>query len=142
AKRWTTSQMKKLAVAWGLSISALFINPIGPSLVTYPFDLAFRQKLNIAHVAEWISVDFHTFRGKLVLVMIVVVVVSALVRRTRWALAELLVVLFAMYSGLTYIRFLVLLSIVIAPVLAKALDFFPPYRTHLETPITNTVVII
>jgi hypothetical protein len=42
---------------------------------------------------------------------------------------------------LTYIRFLVLLGIVVAPVLAQALDFFPPYRPELETPRVNMVVI-
>ena len=50
--------------------------------------------------------------------------------------------LFALYSGLTYIRFLVLLGIVVAPVLAKMLDFFPPYRPELETPRVNTAVIL
>jgi hypothetical protein len=63
-------------------------------------------------------------------------------RNRRWNLGELLVLLFGLYSGLTYIRFLMLLGIVAAPVLAKALDFFPPYRPADETPKVNTVVIL
>lgn len=142
AKPWSTSQIRKLAISWGLSVAALFVNPFGARLVTYPLDLAFRQKLNIAHVAEWVSVDFHTLRGKMVLGLIVVLLLTALVRRSRWTLTESLVLLFALYSGLTYIRFLVLLAIIAAPVIAKALDFFPPYRLELETPIVNAVVVI
>ncbi len=46
------------------SVAALFINPYGYRLVVYPLDMAFHQKLNIAHVAEWSSVDFHDLRGK------------------------------------------------------------------------------
>jgi hypothetical protein len=141
AKRWTWRQFRSLALTWVASVAALFVNPFGYRLVLYPLDLAFRQKLNIAHVAEWVSVDFHTLRGKIALVLIVVLLLSSLLRRRRWALAELIVFLFALYSGLTYIRFLFLLAIVAAPVLAKSLDFFPPYRPELETPIVNTVAV-
>lgn len=141
-KPWTATQFRKLAITWLASIASLFVNPFGWRLVVYPFDLAFRQKLNIAHVAEWVSVDFHTMRGKMVLVLIIVLLITALVRRSRWALTELLVLLFALYSGLTYTRFLVLLAIVAAPLLAKALDFFAPYRPALETPIFNAVVVV
>ena len=142
AKPWTATQLRQLAITWAASVALLFVNPFGWRLVVYPFDLAFRQKLNIAHVAEWVSVDFHTMRGKIVLVMIIVFLLTALVRRSRWMLAELLVFLFALYSGLTYTRFLVLLAIVAAPILAKSLDFFAPYRRELETPIFNAVVVV
>ena len=47
-----------------------------------------------------------------------------------------------MYSGLTYIRFLVLLGIVATPVVAQALDFFPRYRPLEDTPKVNTAVIL
>ena len=141
SERWTPSQLRKLIVAAIASIAALFVNPFGWRLVYYPFDLAFRQKLNISHVLEWVSVDFHTFRGKLVLGLLLTLLVCALVRNRRWNLGELLILMFAIYSGLTYIRFLMLLGIVAAPVLAKALDFFPHYRPEDETPKTNVVVI-
>jgi len=142
AKRWSAVQFRKLASAWVATIVALFINPFGWRLVAYPFDLAFRQKLNIAHVAEWVSVDFHTMRGKMVMGLLIVLLINALVRRSRWRLAELLVFLFALYSGLTYTRFLVLLAIAAAPILAKALDFFSGYRPEMETPIFNAVVVM
>src|SRR5207248_1129391 len=81
ANPWTPSQLRKLAITWVGSIAALFVNPFGWRLVAYPFDLAFRQKLNIAHVAEWVSVDFHTMRGKMVLALLIVLLITALVRR-------------------------------------------------------------
>jgi hypothetical protein len=142
AVRWTPSQLKKLIITAAASVAALFANPYGWRLVYYPFDLAFKQKLNIASIEEWISVDFHPLRGKLVLLLIFGLLLAALFRSRRWDLAEVLMLLFALYSGLTYIRFLVLLGIVSAPVLAKALDFFPPYRPELETPRLNAVVLI
>src|SRR5712691_4252161 len=142
AETWSRSQIRKLVVTGLASVAALFVNPFGARLVYYPFDLAFRQKLNISHVAEWVSVDFHDLRGKMVLVLILGLLISALVRSRRWNLGEVLVLLFGIYSGLTYIRFLFLLGIVAAPVVASALDFFPRYRPLEDTPKVNTAVIL
>ena len=141
AVRWTPSQMGKLVVTGLASVAALFVNPFGSRLVFYPFDMAFRQKLNISHVAEWVSVDFHNLRGKFVLALLLTLLVTALVRRTRWRLAEVALVLFAVYSGLTYVRFLFLLAIVMAPVLTRILEFVPQYRPEVDTPLINGFVI-
>ena len=140
--RWTPTQLRQLAATGGASIAALFVNPFGWRLVYYPFDLAFKQKLNISHVAEWVSVDFHDLRGKMVLILVVGFLLGALFRNRKWNLGELLILLFALYSGLTYIRFLVLLGIVSAPAMAQIFDFFPRYRPHEDTPKVNTAVIL
>src|SRR6476620_7875905 len=142
AVRWTPQQLRHLIAVGMASVAALFVNPFGWRLVYYPFDMAFKQKLNIAHVAEWVSVDFHELRGKMVLALLLGLLIAALVRNRRWNLGDVLILLFAIYSGVTYIRFLVLLGIVVAPVVAKALDFFPPYRPELETPRLNAVVLL
>src|SRR5213594_806201 len=142
AEPWTPSRRNQLLMSWIASLGALFVNPFGARLVFYPFDLAFRQKLNIEHVAEWVSVNFHDMRGKLVIILLIILLVSALLRARRWSLAELGLVLFALYSGLTYIRFLFLLGIVIAPVLAKTFEFVPRYRRERDTPVMNALVII
>ncbi len=142
AEPWAPGQFRKLVITGIVSVAALFVNPFGYRLVFYPFDLAFHQKLNVSHVAEWVSVDFHDLRGKLVLVLIVGLILSALFRNRRWTLADLGLVLFGLYSGLTYIRFLFLLAIIAAPVLAKILDFAPPYRPEADTPLINTAVIM
>jgi hypothetical protein len=141
AVKWTRRQRQQLILTLAAAVVAVFVNPYGWRLVFYPLDLAFNQHLNITHVAEWVTVDFHTTRGKLVLLMMVGLLLAGLVRKTRWNLGELLVFLFALYSGLTYVRFLVLLGIVGAPVMAKALDFFPRYRPLEDTPKINAVVI-
>ena len=142
AQAWTPSQLRRLLVTGIASAVALFVNPFGYRLVLYPLDLAFRQKLNIAHVAEWVSVDFHDLRGRIVLILIVTLLLGALVRNHRWNLAELGLVLFGLYGGLTYIRFLFLLALVAAPVIAKILDFAPPYRAEADTPLVNAFVIL
>ncbi len=140
--RWTSSQMRKLALTGAASAAALFINPFGWRLVYYPFDLAFKQKLNIAHVAEWVPLDFQDVRGKFVFVLIVGLLLAALLRQCKWNLGGVLLLVFALHTAVTHIRFLVLLGIVAAPLAAKLLDFFPPYRPELDTPRVNAAVIL
>ncbi len=142
SEKWTPAQWRKLLPVGLASGAALFVNPFGYRLVLYPLDLAFRQKLNIAHVSEWVSVDFHDLRGRLVFLLIVTLLLGSLLRKRRWNLAELGLLLFALYSGLSYIRFLFLLGIVAAPVIAKILDFAPPYRLEEDTPLFNAFVIL
>jgi hypothetical protein len=90
-------------------------------------------------IEEWASVNFHDMHGKLVLVLLIGLLVSALLRDQRWKLAELGSVLFALYCGLNHIRFLLLVGIVAAPVLAKILDFLPPYRPEIDKPLLNAL---
>lgn len=139
---WTPAQRRNLVLVWLVSVALLFVNPFGARLVFYPLDLAFHQRTNIEHVAEWVSVNFHDLRGKLVMLVLIALPVSSLLRPRRWTLAELGVTLFALYSGLTYVRFLFLLGIVVAPALAKILDFVPPYRRELDTPLINLCAIL
>ena len=142
AVRWTRAQLRILILTGIATVAALFANPFGWRLVYYPFDFATKQKPAIMRIEEWISLDFHELRGKLVILLLFGIIAGALVRKRRWDLGQVLVLLFGLYLGLTYVRFLVLLSIVAGPVIAQMLDFFPPYRPEDETPRVNTGVIL
>lgn len=141
AKRWSPKQLRDLVAAAAVSVGVLFINPFGYHLVLYPFDLAFRQKLNVTYGEEWASVNFHTPRGKTVLAALVILLLGALLSRYRWRLDELALAAFALYSGLTHIRFLFLVAILVTPLVAKFLDFVPPYRREIDKPLLNAGVI-
>lgn len=141
AVRWNPPELRRLWITFSLSVAALFVNPYGYHLVFYPFDMAFIQKLNISHVAEWVSVNFHDARGKVALILIVALLLGALLRKHEWKLYEVGLVLFGLYCGLTYIRFLFLAALLIAPLLAKFLDVVPPYRPEIDKPVLNAVLI-
>lgn len=123
------------------SVAALFVNPYGYRLVLYPLDMTFHQKLNIAHVAEWSSVDFHDVRGKIALLFLIMLLLGALLSRHRWQLYELGFVLFGMYAAFTYVRFLFLAGILAAPLMANFLDFVPQYRPAIDKPVLNAAII-
>jgi len=141
AERWSPAQLRRLFLTLGASLAALFVNPFTYRLVIYPFDLAFRQKMNIAVVDEWASVDFHDARGKVVLILVAAVLLGALFSRIRWKLEELALAVFALYAGLMHIRFLFLAAILLVPLLARMLDFLPPYQREIDKPLLNAAVL-
>jgi hypothetical protein len=142
ATRWPKRKMILLGAVLVLSAIALFINPYGYHLVNYPFDMAFHQKLNIQHVEEWQSIDFHTARGKIVLAFLGWIVAASMFSRRKWRLDEVLLLALGLYSGLTYIRFLFLAAILISPLLSARLEFFPPYDEKIDRSWLNLVVIV
>ena len=132
AKRWTPTQLRKLAVVGALSVAGLFLNPYTYHLVFYPFNFAFQQKLNVNHVDEWMSLDFHEVRGKILFGIMAATIVLALVRKRRWRLDDLAFTLLGFYAAVTYSRFLFLAAIVVTPMLARELDFLAPYRREID----------
>jgi hypothetical protein len=144
AVKWTPSQLRKLAAVVAASLAALFVNPYGWRLVVYPFDLIFRQRLNVAVIDEWRSVDFQSFHGALMFIVIAGMLLFTLARRRPWPLHELLFVLVAFYAALTHKRFLFLAGIVACPVLSVALAgaVFEPYDAKRDKPLLNAIIMV
>jgi len=142
ARRWSPAQMRKLAVVGSLSVAGLFLNPYTYHLVFYPFNFAFQQKLNVNHVDEWMSLDFHGVRGKILFGILAATIVLGLIRKRRWSVDEVAFVLLGFYAAMTYSRFLFLAAIVITPTFAKELDFLPPYESRIDKRWLNAVFIL
>ena len=139
--KWSPRQARQLLVTLGASVAAVFVNPFGYRLVFYPFELALHQKLMVSHTEEWASVDFHNPRGKSALLLFVILLLGALMSRYRWKLEELALAALALYLGLMHVRFLFLAAILVAPLVAKFLDFVPPYRPEIDKPLLNAAIV-
>src|SRR5439155_5248934 len=105
ASPWRLADVKKLSATLTASVAALFLNPFGWRLVLYPFDMAFRQQMNVGLGEEWASVDFNDFRGVCVLVLLAALFVTALLQHRRWQVVDVLLTAFALFCGLKHIRF-------------------------------------
>jgi hypothetical protein len=139
---WSTRQRRKLTLICSLSISMLFVNPYGWRLVFYPFDLAYRQKLNIANIQEWFTLDFHSARGKVMLVSLALLFLFQVLRPRKWALYELAFLFIGVYSAFNYTRFLFLAGILVLPLLARDLPGFAPYQPDKNKPRLNALIIL
>lgn len=139
--RWTPQQWRKLILVSTASIAALFLNPYGWRLVVYPFDLMFRQQLNVAVIDEWHSVDFQSFYGTLIFLLVSGIILFTLGQRRSWQLSDVLFALFAFYAALTHKRFLFLAGIVVCPMLA--IEFgshvFSPYDPRKDKRWLNII---
>ena len=128
---------RQLLYAVLLSIAVLFLNPYGWHLVAYPFDLAFRQNLNIANIAEWQPTPLSSSRGRVLLGLCAAALLRQLLRPRSWTLYELGLGALGLYAGLHYMRFLFLTALLTLPVLLRDLDLprpthATPQRTRLE----------
>jgi len=141
AVRWTRPQLMKLIAAGIASVAALFVNPYGWRLVKYSIAFKSSQVLNVSSIEEWFSVDFHDWRGKVVFILIISLLAGALLKNQRWRLSEIGYLLLGLYLGVTYMRFLIMLAILAAPLLARLLDFMPPYDRKADQPLINLVFI-
>ena len=140
--RWTPAQLKKLLLVAGITVLALFINPYGYKLVFYPFDLAYKQTVAVAIVQEWRSTDFHELRGKILLGSIFILLTVTLLRKQRWRVEWFVLFLFAVYSAVSYVRFMFLAGIIFAPILARTFDFLPEYERRKDKPALNAAFVI
>ncbi|HEX3968831.1 MAG TPA: hypothetical protein VHW70_12765 [Edaphobacter sp.] len=139
AEKWTPGVRRKLMVTAAAIVPVLFVNPYGYKGAIYPFDLAFRQKLNVSHVVEWASINFHEPRGKIVYGLLLALFLLALSGRRQWKLAEVGMVAFGLYMSLTYVRFLFPAAILIAPILARQMDFMPAYNRKVDRSWVNVL---
>ena len=137
ARRWTPDELRKLLIACAASLVALFANPYGYKLVWYPFELLYRLS-SIREVApEWQSVDFHTFWGKLALLMLVALLLSIWFSPKPWPLRDVLLALFAVCMSLLHVRFLLFAAMVLVPILSPRLGMFAPGETQHHKPWLN-----
>lgn len=139
---WLKGQRRTLILAVSLSVASLFANPYGRELIYYPFNLAFHQKLNIASVEEWQSLDFHTPRAHIFLLCLLFAACMQMLRPRVWTLFDLVLAGLGVYAALTYSRFLFLAAILILPLLASDLAALRRPRTAHSKPRLNTVLTL
>jgi hypothetical protein len=143
ATRWTGNQRRRLAIVTAASAAALFANPYGWRLVAYPLDALVHGNLGMQYIAEWASLNFHTGLGKTVLAMLLLLALLQLLREQRWSLQDLALAAVGVYGALTYVRFVFLCGILVAPLLARSLRLsgLRPEEPGRESPFLNAAVL-
>jgi hypothetical protein len=139
---WRPEQRRRLLLAMAASAAALLVNPYGWRLVAYPFDMAFRQKLNIANVEEWRPLDVHSPRGRILLAVLALLFLWQLLRQRRWTLCELGFLALGVYAAVSYSRFLFLAAILTMPVLLEQAGDDAGTRTKPNRPWANALLLL
>jgi hypothetical protein len=142
AVEWTRKQRFQLELALLLCIAVLSITPYGVQLALYPFDMMFRQPLNISWITEWNVMPFDQVGGKLFLGTVAVAVAAQVLFRFRWRLEEMLLVFAGTLMACLHVRMLLIFIPFFVPVFATmAARWLPPYDRAKEHYVLNVVLI-
>jgi hypothetical protein len=111
-------RLKQLAMAFGLCLALVALNPNGVQIYRYPFE-TLRSAAMHRFIHEWFSPDFHdpTYLPLLLMLLALVAGLALLPRSPR--LRSLLLVLATIPAALRSIRHIPILVLVIVPVLAE-----------------------
>lgn len=132
SERQPLPRLRQIWIVTALSAAAAFINPYNWQLVWYPAAMVFHQKVNIAIVQEWQPLKLSTLLGKILILLVLLFLLTNGIRRRRWELFDLFLVVFGVYAAVDHIRFCFLLAVLAAPILAVDL-----HRVWLHEPNPN-----
>jgi len=133
---------RRLGLALALSAAALFLNPVGPRLLAYPFDVMFHQSDNLASVSEWRPLDVHEPRGMGMLLVAGSILALSLIRRRPLRFPEAALLLVGAGMAFRHTRMLFAFGILAAPVLCRMLaDAWENYEPARDNLRANTLLI-
>jgi hypothetical protein len=136
---------KTLLWAAGLSVAALFANPVGWELLAYPLRALFDRRMQLDAVTEWQKLSFDDIRAFGLLAAAGGIVLIALVRRTVIYVDELALLALAFGMAVLHQRLLFAWGIVAAPVLCRQLaemreDAWNPFRPAHSRILPNAIL--
>ena len=111
-------RLEQLALAFGLCLATIALNPNGLRLYWYPFETLSSVAMH-RFIQEWFSPDFHDPTYLPLLLMLLALVAGLAVSPRSPRLRNLLLVLATIPAALRSIRHIPILVLVIVPVLAE-----------------------
>jgi hypothetical protein len=139
---WRKEERNILAIAFGLSVAALFLNPIGPKLLWYPFDVMLNQPLNVHSVSEWQQPSFESGRGLGLLAIAGLILLVPLLRRSPLILQELLLVALGFGFAVRHERMTFVFGILAAPILCRLLQgSWERYKREQDRVLPNAIIL-
>ena len=141
-RRWTPAESRALLLAALGAVAVLPLTPYGTRLGAYPFEMALLQKVNLAHIQEWMAIDFATSFGRVFLASLLGLFVAQLLWRPRYRLFDVLFFVAAAFAAGNHIRFIFVFTFILAVRLATLLArWFPPYQPEKDRPVLNLVLL-
>lgn len=141
--RWPKYDRNCLAACFGLSVAALFINPVGPKLISYPLDLMFKQQLNLGIVTEWQPTPFDDMRAWGLLLVAALLLLLPVMKRVEITLQELVLTGLAFSSAVQHQRMLVIFGIFAMPVLCRMVALgSEKRRPERDRVLPNAVILL
>jgi hypothetical protein len=138
SERRAPQERRAFAAVLAASVAALFVNPVGPQLVFYPFNVLAGQPVNVGNVAEWASLNFQEARGIGLFLVVGLIALLVLARRATVRLEEALLLAGATLLAVRHSRLVFGFGILAAPLLTRLLaEAWGAPRASREHPVAN-----
>jgi len=118
ARPWQGRE-RTLLVSTVIAFAAVFVNPYGVELVTFPIQLLSRGEI-LSHIVEWKSPDFRQAWGVALAIFLVVFVVAIARGRHRVTRRDLIVAVPMLLLALWAVRNVAVAPLIALPVVARA----------------------
>jgi hypothetical protein len=142
AKKWSPRQLRQMTWALFGCVAVLPLTPYGTQLAAYPMELALLQPANVANIQEWQALPLHFPFSKVLLGLLLVMLAAQILFRMRHRLADVAIVIFAVYAAADHLRFLIVFAIVFAPWLATlASRWTPAYDPAKDKHLLNVAIV-
>ena len=142
AHSWDPSRRRMFIVSLGLSLVALFLNPVGMKQILYPFDTMLNMHILMGNVEEWAPLTLNDPRGMVLLAIVVGSLLLVILGQSEMFLDELLLLGFGTWLGFSHVRMLVVFGILAAPILSRQLAmFWDQYKIEEDRIWPNLVMI-
>jgi hypothetical protein len=126
------AKLNRLAAIASISLAASLLNPFGYKLYSHIYGYLTNRFL-MDHIDEFLSPNFHGWAQKCFAAMLLITLLALAFKVEKLKPAEVLVIVFAAYSGLYSSRNLpvsaILLTLIIAPILSKTIA----HSSHNQT---------
>jgi hypothetical protein len=143
AKQWTLKERLRLELVFLMCLVVLPITPYGTRLAVYPFDMAFSQPINVAHILEWQSMPFSLLGGKIFLALVLGFFIAQMILDLKWRLEELVLFLGGVVMACLHVRFILLFVPFCAPFLAVVFArWLPRYDRKIDKYILNAALML
>jgi hypothetical protein len=140
APPWTGRE-RRLLVGAGIAFAAVFVNPYGIGLVTFPIQLLGRGDI-LSHIVEWKSPDFRQAWGIALGVWIVVFVVAVSRGRHRVTRRDLIVTVPMLLLALWAVRNVAIAPLIGLPVVARAFARDEERPSEVSRPLIVTAIAV
>jgi hypothetical protein len=125
--------LKSLAIAAIATLLATFLNPRGPAILYFPFNLVGREYI-MDNVVEWRAPDFHKY--VIFEVMLLLYITIFVLSRRKPDIFEGCVALLLTHMALYSVRYIPLAAIILSPMAAvragKVLDRITQYASNIK----------
>ncbi|HKT12283.1 MAG TPA: hypothetical protein VJW77_10710 [Terriglobia bacterium] len=141
AVRWRPEQRLHIETVGLLSVAVLPLTPYGTRLAAVPLSVIPSPPLNFYHVAEWQPINTDFWQAKLLLIFLFGFILAQCAFRFRYRLEELSLFLIGLYAAFVHVRFVILLAIIFAPLLASIfVPWAPAYDPRKDKYVLNAAL--